>query len=166
MKLELDLSNYLTIADLKNAAGVHTSKFARKFDLANLKSNGDKIGFDKLKNIPTNLSNIKRKADKFDVHKLVPFPNDLSDLVKKWYCWKKVYNAKIKKIEDKKPDITKLAANASLNAKLNEFKGNLTTNASLNAKINEVKNEIPNITNLATTTALAAVEIKYLIWII
>ena len=83
MKLELDLSNYLTIVDLKNAAGVHTSKFARKFDLANLKSNGDKIGFDKLKNIPTNLSNIKRKADKFDVHKLVPFPNDLSDLVKK-----------------------------------------------------------------------------------
>ena len=83
MKLELDLSNYLPIADLKNAAGVHTSKFARNFDLANLKSNGDKIGIDKFKNVPTNLSNIKRKADKFDVHKLVTVPNDLSDLAKK-----------------------------------------------------------------------------------
>ena len=30
--------------------------------------------------------------------------------------------------------------------------------ASLNAKINKVKNEIPSITNLATTTALTAVE--------
>ena len=38
--------------------------------------------------------------------------------------------------------------------------GNLATNPSLNAKINEVKGEIPNITNLATTTALTAVENK------
>ena len=36
----------------------------------------------------------------------------------------------------------------------------MATNASLNAKINEVKNKIPNITNLATTTALTAVENK------
>ena len=38
--------------------------------------------------------------------------------------------------------------------------GNLATNPSLNAKINEVKGEIPNITNLATKTALNAVENK------
>ena len=37
---------------------------------------------------------------------------------------------------------------------------NFATNDSLNAKINGVKNEIPNITNLATTTALTAVENK------
>ena len=37
---------------------------------------------------------------------------------------------------------------------------NLGTNASLNAKINEVKGELPNITNLATTTALTAVKNK------
>ena len=35
---------------------------------------------------------------------------------------------------------------------------NLATNTTLNAKINEVKNKIPNITNLATTAALTAVE--------
>ena len=33
-----------------------------------------------------------------------------------------------------------------------------TTTTAFNAKINEVKNKIPNITNLATTTALIAVE--------
>ena len=37
---------------------------------------------------------------------------------------------------------------------------NLTTYVSLNPKINEVKDEVPSITNLATTTALTAVENK------
>ena len=36
VKFELDLSNYATKADLKNAAGVDTSKFAKNDDLANL----------------------------------------------------------------------------------------------------------------------------------
>ena len=36
----------------------------------------------------------------------------------------------------------------------------LATNKTYNAKINEVKNKIPNITNLATTTVLTAVENK------
>ena len=37
---------------------------------------------------------------------------------------------------------------------------NLGTNASLNAKINEVKGEIPSITNLATNTVHTAAENK------
>ena len=36
MKVELDLSIYVTKADLKNAVGVDTSDFAKKTDLANL----------------------------------------------------------------------------------------------------------------------------------
>ena len=36
----------------------------------------------------------------------------------------------------------------------------MATNTSLNAKINEVKGEIPSITNLATTAALTSVENK------
>ena len=38
VKVELDLSNYATNADLKSAAAVDTSKFAKKVDLARLKS--------------------------------------------------------------------------------------------------------------------------------
>ena len=34
-KVELDLSNYATKADLKNATGVDTTHFAKKADLAN-----------------------------------------------------------------------------------------------------------------------------------
>ena len=80
VKVELDLSNYATKADLKNSTGVDTSKFAEKVDLANLKSNVDKLDIDKLKNVPTNLSNLKSKVDKLDVDKLVPVPVDLSKL--------------------------------------------------------------------------------------
>ena len=80
MKVELDLSNYATKADLKNAAGVDTSKFAKKVDLANLKSNVDKLDIYKLKNVPTNLSNLKSKVDKLDVDKLVSVPVNLSKL--------------------------------------------------------------------------------------
>ena len=37
VKVELDLSNYVTKANLKNATSVDSSKFAKKIDLANLK---------------------------------------------------------------------------------------------------------------------------------
>ena len=70
MKFELDLSNYATKTDLKNVTGVDTSKFAKKIDLNNLKSDLDKLDIDKLKNVPTNLSNLKTKVDKLDVDKL------------------------------------------------------------------------------------------------
>ena len=36
-------------------------------NLANLKSDLDKLDIDKLENVPTNLSNLKNKVDKLDV---------------------------------------------------------------------------------------------------
>ena len=77
MQIELDLFNYATKGDLKKCVG--TSKCARKVNLANLKSNVDKIDIDKLKNIPTNLSKSK-KVDKLAFDELVPVPVDLSKL--------------------------------------------------------------------------------------
>ena len=109
VKVELDLSNYATKADLKNAIGVGSSDFAKKTDLANLKSDKDKLDIYKVKNVPSNLSNLKSKVDKLDVDKLVCVPVDLcklSDVVKNAVVKKDVYNAKIKNIEDKIPDIT------------------------------------------------------------
>ena len=112
VKVELDLYNYATKADLKNAAGVDISSFAKRTDLANLKSNLDKLDIDKLKNVPTNSINLKSKIDKLDLDKLIPVPVDLSklsDAVKNDVVKKDVYHAKIKNIEDKIPDITNLA---------------------------------------------------------
>ena len=42
VKVELDLSNYATKGDLKNAIGVDKSKFAKKVNLVKLKSIVDK----------------------------------------------------------------------------------------------------------------------------
>ena len=109
MKVELDLSNYATTLDLKNATDVDTSDFVKNIDLADLKSDADKLGIDKLKNVPSKLSNLKIKVDKLDIGKLVPTPVDLSklsDLVKNDVVKIDVYNAKIKNIEDEIPDIT------------------------------------------------------------
>ena len=78
MKVELDLSNYETKADLKNAAGDYTSNFTKKTDLANLKSDIDELEYDKLKYVPSNLGNLKSKVDKLDVDKLIPVPVNLS----------------------------------------------------------------------------------------
>ena len=61
----------------QNSAGDDTPKFAKKVDLASLKSYVDKSDIDKLKNLPSNLSNLKSKVDKFDVNKLVAVPVDL-----------------------------------------------------------------------------------------
>ena len=47
VKVELDLSDYVTKADITNATGA--SKFAKKADLANLKSDVEKLDIDKLK---------------------------------------------------------------------------------------------------------------------
>ena len=140
------MSNYVTKADFKSTTGVVISKFTKKVDLTNLKSNVDKSDIDKLKNVSINLSNLTSKVDKLGVDKLVPARVDLSKLscvVKNDVVKKDVYNTKIKNIEDKIPGITKLATYASLNAKINEFKG-----------------KKPNISNLATTSALMVVENK------
>ena len=59
MKVDLDLSNYATKTDLKNTVGTDTSSFAKKVDLANLKSDRDILVIDTLKNMPTNLDKVK-----------------------------------------------------------------------------------------------------------
>ena len=58
MKVELYLSNYATKADLRNVTGFDTSQFAKKVDLASLKSNVDELHIDKLKNVETKLRNL------------------------------------------------------------------------------------------------------------
>ena len=78
MKVELDLSNYATKLNLKNAIGVDTSNFAKKADLANLKSDVGNSDIVQLKNVPSYLGNLKSKVDKLDNDKLVPVPVDLN----------------------------------------------------------------------------------------
>ena len=56
--VEVDLSNYATKADIKNISHVDTSSFALKTNLANLKSEVDKLDIDKLALVPVDLSEL------------------------------------------------------------------------------------------------------------
>ena len=146
INFKVDLSNYATKGDIKNITHIDTSNFALKTNLANLKTEVDKLDIDKLVSVPGDLSKFKTKVDKLDIDKLLPVPVDLSKLsnvVKNNVVKKTEYNAKIKNIEDKIPDIS-----------------NLASKTIFNTKINEVKNEIPSITGLATTFALPVVANK------
>ena len=146
INVKIDLSNYATKSDLKNALGIDTSTLAAKYDLVSLKAQVDKLDIDKLKSVATNLNNLKNKADKLDIGKLKTTPvvlSKLSSVVKNEVVKKTAYNAKIKNIEDKIPNFS-----------------NLATKTILNTKINKIKNEIPSISGLATTSALTAVENK------
>ena len=76
INVKVDLSNYATKADIKNISHVDTSSFALKTNLANLKTEVDKLDIDKLVPVPVYLSKLS-DAVKNDVvkkdgcHKLV-----------------------------------------------------------------------------------------------
>ena len=145
INVTVDLSNYATKDDIKNITHVGTSSFALKTNLANLKSEVDKLDVDKLTTVPLDLSKlsnvVKNDVVKKTVYdKLVAKVNnvDTSGLVKKTD-----YNTKITEIEDKIPDSSSFVKKTDYNTKITEIEG-----------------KIPDISGLATKTALTTVENK------
>ena len=81
INVKFDLSNYITKIDIKNISHVDTSSFASK----------------------TNLANLKTEVDKLDIDKLVPVPvplSKLSDLVKNYVVKKDAYNRLAAKVDN------------------------------------------------------------------
>ena len=58
IKVKIDLSNYATKTDIENISHVDTSSFALKTNLANLKTEVDKLDIDKLAPVPIDLSKL------------------------------------------------------------------------------------------------------------
>ena len=56
IKVEVDLSNYATKADIKNISHVDISTFALKTNLANSKTEVDELDIDKLAPVPVDLT--------------------------------------------------------------------------------------------------------------
>ena len=108
IKVKVDLSSYATKPDLKNVTHVDTSSFALKTNLANLKTEVDKLDIDKLVPVPTDLSKLsnvlKHDVVKKTVYdKLVTKGNnsDTSDFV-----LKSKYNTDKSELENKTPNVT------------------------------------------------------------
>ena len=70
IKVKIDLSNYATKADIKNISHVDTSSFALKTNLANLKTEVDKLDIDKLKPLPDDVSKLSNVVTNEVVKKL------------------------------------------------------------------------------------------------
>ena len=71
INVKVDFSNYTIKLDLKNAAGIDTSKLAAKSDLPNLKAEVDKIDVDKLKTVPIDFSKLSNVVKNEVVKKTV-----------------------------------------------------------------------------------------------
>ena len=77
IKVELDLTNYATKADLKNITHVEVSTYASKTNLAALESEVDKIDTDKLKTVPDDLAKLSNVV-KNDVVKKTDYSTKLT----------------------------------------------------------------------------------------
>ena len=124
-----DLSNYATKADIKDISHVDTSGFALKPNLANLKTEVDKLDIDKFAHVSVDL----RWCCKNDVIK------------------KTDYNAKITEIENEIPDISNLATETALITVENKIPdtSGLVKKTDYNAKITEIESKIPDVTDIA-----------------
>ena len=131
--------------DINDITHIDTSNFALKTNLANLKTEVDKLDVDKLATAPVDLSKLSNVV-KNDVVKKAVYDKlfakvdniDTSGLVKKTD-----YNTKITEVEDKIPDSSSFVKKTDYNTKISEIEG-----------------KIPDISDLATKTALTTVENK------
>ena len=71
INVKIDLSNYAAKADIKNISHVDTSGFALKTNLANLKTEVDKLDTDKLVPVPVDLSKLSNLVKNNVVKKTV-----------------------------------------------------------------------------------------------
>ena len=145
INVKVDLSNYATKADVKNITHVDTSSFALKTNLANLKTEVDKLDIDKLVPVPVDLSKlsdvVKNDVVKKDVYdKLVTKVNNIDT---SRFVLKTKYDTDKSELENKIPDTS-----------------GLVKKTNYNTKITELENKIPDISNLATKIALTTVENK------
>ena len=139
------MSNYATKTDFKNVTHFDISSFVLKANLANIKTEADKLDIDKLASVHVDLSK-------------------LSDVVKNVIVKKTVYNKLVAKVNN--IDTSEFVLKTKYNTDKTELEkkildtSDLVKKTNYNAKITEIEGKIPDTSNLATKTALTALENK------
>ena len=123
INVNVDLFNYATKADLKNATGIDTSKLAAKSDLASLKAEVDKLDIDKLIPVPVDLRKlsdlVKNDVNKKTAYdKLVAKENNIDT---SGFVLKTKYNTDQSEIENKIPNTSGLVKKLDYTTKITEI---------------------------------------------
>ena len=123
INVNVDLFNYATKADLKNATGIDTSKLAAKSDLASLKVELDKLDIDKL--IPVSVD-LRKPSDlaKNDVNKKTVYDKLVAkgnNIDTSGFVLKTKYYTDQSEIENKIPNTSGLVKKLDYNTKITEI---------------------------------------------
>ena len=154
----------MTKADIKYIAHVDTTRVALKTNLANLKTEVDKLDINKLVPVPTDLSKLSNVV-KNDVIKKTEYNklfNKVNNIYTSGFILKTKYDADKLKLENKIPNISNLARKSNYNIKITELENKTPdiSNLATKAALTTVESKIPDISNLATKAALTTIENK------
>ena len=155
IKVELDLSSYAAKTDLKNVAHVGVSSFSFKTNLANLKTEVDKLYIATLAPVPNDLatlSNVVTNVVKKTVYAKLVIKIDNNDttgsaLKIKYDTDKSEPERKINDAEEKIPNTNGLLKKTDYNSKITEIENkipdvsNLVKKANYNTKITKIENK-------------------------
>ena len=150
INVKVDLSNYATKTDVKNITHIHTSSFALKTNLANLKTEVDKLDIDELVLVPIDLSKLSNVVNndvvkKTDYNKLVTKINNI-DIGTGKFILKSDYDADELELEKKIPDTSNLVTKAALTTIENKILS--ISNLATKTAVTTAENKIPNVSNL------------------
>ena len=108
INVKVDLSNYKTKTDLKNVTQIDTSVCALKTNLANLKTEVDKLEIDKLVTVPVDLCELSDVVKNNVVKKAVydKLAAKVNDIGTSEFVLKTKYLTDKAELEKKIPDVT------------------------------------------------------------
>ena len=164
--VEVDLPNYASKADIKNISHVDTSSFALKTNLANLKSEVDKLDIDKLVPVPVDLNKlsdvVKNDVVKKDVYNTLVAKVD--NVNTSGFVLKTKYDTDKSKLENKIPDTSALVKKTDYNTKITEIECKSPDISKLATKsaLTTVENKIPDVTNLVKKNQIITLNLQKL----
>ena len=164
INVKVNLSNYATKADIENISYVGTSSVALQTNLANLKTEVDKLDIDTVVPVPVDLSKlsdlVKHVVVKKDVYNKLVAKVDNTNT--RGFALKTKYDTDKSELENKNPGTSGLVKKIDYNTKITELENKIPDISKLTRKnaLTTIENKVPSVSNLATKTALTTVENK------
>ena len=149
INVKVDFSNYVTKTDLKYVTHVDASTFALKANLANLKTEVDKLDIDKLVPVPADLSKLSNVVNN-DVVKKTDYDKlktEVDNIDSSDFMLKTNHQTDKTELEIKITEVTDFVKKL----KLTQIEGNVS-NLVTKTALTTVENKIPDVSSLVKKT--------------